>query len=183
MADQIVKLVVSKVWHDTDQKGTEWVYVKGRNTADDSGFQQRTFAQWKGKATKNAETLDSLSSGDYVELGITEKGTFKNLTSVARIQGEAPPANTNTDYQAKGSGSSYSGGMSSNRGAEIARSVALKAAVDFVGGADSADVETVIAHARAFEAYLTGTDQIEDNVTQADLDKPGEPTAANDIPF
>jgi hypothetical protein len=143
MSEQ-VKVVVSKVWHQDDAKGTEWVYISGRNTADNSGYQTRTFAQYKGKATKTAEALDALNAGDYVLLNLKQNGKFLNLQSVVVLT-ETPPADTSDGGSApsgapKSTGGGYQkkGSMSkaewaakdAKKEASIARSVALKEAVN-----------------------------------------------------
>jgi hypothetical protein len=203
MSEQ-VKVVVSKVWHQDDAKGTEWVYISGRNTADNSGYQTRTFAQYKGKATKTAEALDALNAGDYVLLNLKQNGKFLNLQSVVVLT-ETPPADT-SGGSASGGGSSApatSGGGYQKKGsmskaewaakdakkeASIARSVALKEAVNLGIAQQMYDPDEIIVLARHLADFLindagrvvdgepvvqTGNNQVDD---------PGV-TEDDDIPF
>jgi hypothetical protein len=197
MSEQ-VKVVVSKVWHQDDAKGTEWVYISGRNTADNSGYQTRTFAQYKGKATKTAEALDALNAGDYVLLNLKQNGKFLNLQSVVVLT-ETPPADTSDGGSAPsgapkstgGGGYQKKGSMSKAEWAEkdakkessIARSVALKAAVDYVN-CDESGPQDVIDIAVKFEEYLlNGLRQPGDEQpAKTDADVPAD-VEDDDIPF
>jgi len=201
-----VKLVVSKVWSETI-KGTEWVYIKGRNTADDSGFQTRTFAEYKGNATKTAEALYGCKNGDYVELGMKKNGKYLNLDTVTKLDEEAPENTKPQESKGKssgGSGSGYSGGgggsnkmskaewaaKDAKKEASIARSVALKEAVNVALAQQVFDTDEIIDISVAFEGYLlkgrrtVGDEPATENVpTNTGSDDTPPDHGDDDIPF
>lgn len=123
----------------------------------------------------------ALKAGDRVELTFVRNGRFQNLDAVTKIAGSAPAP-------AASSGSGGGGWSGGGRRDDpettqrIARAVALKAAVDFVGvmvtngvytktSAKPDNLENEVDRlARDFEGYLTLNDDMADMV--ADFDQP-----------
>jgi hypothetical protein len=172
-----VQVRVKNVNANAKQGSYDAVEITGYDATNSKGFKKKFFATKKdGSATKNAETAYTLNENDWCEITMDDT-SYKNVQTIKKIAQPAgvtaPPAN---------SGGGRKGGYNNpQKDASIARSVALKAAVDFVGGSDSADVETVIEHAKAFEAYLLDKDV---NDPRPDSDPAeGSDDAVDDIPF
>ena len=138
-----------------------YVEITGYNETDGKGFKKRFFATKKdGTATKNAETADALNKDDWAEFMLDDT-SYNNVQTLKKI---AAPANATAPAQA-GSTPAPAGGAPKMSKADwavkdqaknesIARSVALKAAVDFMSGNGETDSEVVIDKAVEFEAYL-----------------------------
>lgn len=94
-------------------------------------------------------TLKDCAKGDWLELSFEKKGQYTNLVAVAKIQ--APSGASLPAKEFKGRQDDPETQL------RIARSVALKAAVDFVGGLAAKDktFDNVMEWAKGFEVYLT----------------------------
>ena len=111
--------------------------------------------------------LGEFGIGDDVEVSLTQKGKFWNVTSITKPSAEliekVKNSGSNSNYGPK---NSSSGGMSKEEWAakdiktqaSIARSVALKAAIEFRGGTAKMTEEKLIDSAKKFMPFLMGDD-------------------------
>jgi len=160
-----VNVRINTVQHTSQVSSTgnnlNYVEITGYNETDGKGFKKRFFATKKdGTATKNAETADALNKDDWCEI-VLDDTSYKNVQTLKKI---AAPANATAPEQTGTTSASntVANKMSkadwakkdSAKNESIARSVALKAAVDFMAGSGETDSEVVIDKAVEFEAYL-----------------------------
>jgi hypothetical protein len=159
-----VQVKVNTVNHttQTSNAGNELNYVEitGFDSTNNKGFKKRFFATKKdGTATKNAETADTLNQDDWIEITLDDT-SYHNVQTLKKIQEPAgmtaPSQGSTASGNPKGSGGSK-GGYKGNPAKDkaIARSVALKAAVDFSNPVEDG-VDEVLAKAQIFEEYLMG---------------------------
>lgn len=117
-----------------------------------------------GNQTDLISQLNAVQVGDWVDLGFVQKGKYQNLDSIMKASGPAPSP-------APSSPQPYTGGGGINKSDEIARAVALKAAVDIMtaraanGGLSAANLKKpdainieLVQHARAVLPFLKGED-------------------------
>lgn len=173
-----------------------YVEITGFNETESKGFKKRFFSTKKdGTATKNAETADTLNKDDWIEI-VLDDTSYHNVQTLRKI---AAPANATAPSQAGqpvGVGTVAGNKMSKAdwalkdkaKNESIARSVALKAAVDFMAGAGETDADVVIDKAVEFEAYLlNGRRQPGDENTVTETAANGNtvttPVEDDDIPF
>lgn len=127
------------------------------------------------------QILQTLKPGDSVELGFTQNGKYKNLSSVEKIDGPSPVANPTAPNM---TGGSYQKN-DDETALRIARSVALKAAADVVNGVAGIAFETVhteiIGLARHFEKYLTLDDSDPDDFKQETFEDSIEANSKDDV--
>lgn len=160
-----VNVRVNTIQHTTQQSQAgntlNYIEITGFNETDNKGFKKRFFSTKKdGTATKNAETADSLNKDDWIEI-VLDDTSYHNVQTLKKI---AAPANASAPSQAGqpvGVGTVAGNKMSKGdwaakdkaKNASIARSVALKAAVDFLNPAENGP-QDVIDMAVEFEGYL-----------------------------
>lgn len=162
-----VNVKINTVQHTTfvSNAGNTLNYVEatGFNATDNKGFKKRCFATKKdGTATKNAETLDALNQDDWAEFTLDDT-SYQNIQTVRKIQepaGMSIPSQKPTHTAGKGGARTYKADPKKTQ--SIARSVALKAAVEYgIGrGLKKGDdnVASILDVARRFEEYLNPTD-------------------------
>jgi len=190
-----VNVRINTVQHTSQVSSTgsnlNYVEITGYNETDGKGFKKRFFATKKdGTATKNAETADALNKDDWAEF-VLDDTSYKNVQTLKKI---AAPANATAPSQADSAPASGGGNTKMSKAdwakkdeaknESIARSVALKAAVDFMAGNGETDTDVVIDIAVAFEGYLLNGRRVpgSDSVP-APTDADATPVEDDDIPF
>jgi hypothetical protein len=161
-----VQVKVNTVTHTTQQSkaGNDLNYVEitGFDAAAGKGFKKRCFATKKdGTATKNAETADSLSQNDWVEITMDDS-SYKNIQTIKKI---AEPAGMSAPDQSEGKATTSQPASSPAKSTkafrttgQLNREKALDAALKYLtirGIKDGVDnVGSTLDVARRFEDYL-----------------------------
>lgn len=161
-----VQVKVNTINHttQTSKAGNELNYVEitGFDSTNNKGFKKRFFSTKKdGTATKNAETADALKQDDWIEITLDDT-SYANVQTLKKInepagmtapsQSSAASGNPKTTA-GKGGARKYT--PDPEKAKAIARSVALKAAVEFSNPTETG-VDDVLQVAAEFEKYLLG---------------------------
>lgn len=160
---QTVQVKVNTVNHttQTSNAGNELNYVEitGFDATNSKGFKKRFFATKKdGTATMNAEKADSLNQDDWIEITLDDT-SYHNVQTLKKIQEPAGMTSPSQSSAAAGNPKTTKRTYKPDpeKAKSIARSVALKAAVDFAcNSSDTTTVDDVIVVADRFELYLAG---------------------------
>lgn len=114
-------------------------------------------------------TILTLTAGDRVDLSFIQKGSYSNLSAVAKVEGEVAPVPT-TAGEALAQPMKPKADVWAVKDEKIARAVALKASVELTAGSVTAAqlkkpetlTTNVVALAKMFMNYLTLQDNKEE---------------------
>ena len=155
---------------DTNEKigNNDAVKITGKRLDGEGEWSRKIFSDNK----ELRKQLGEFGIGDDIEVSLTQKGKFWNVTSITRPSAELIEKVKNggsnygpKNYSSEGGGAK-SGGTSKEEWAakdiktqaSIARSVALKAAIEFRGDAPKMTEEKLIDFAKKFMPFLMGDD-------------------------
>lgn len=194
-------------------KNLQYVQITGYCHDTKKGFKKQFFATTQdGKATKMAEQAYGFSKGDWVNITMDDS-SFKNVTQIlaadqpadfdeSMTQGGGGNSGGGGGYQKKSYGGGGKNQMSkeewaakdAKKEASIARSVALKEAVNLMGvvGVKKGDnnVDRALSIAKEFVLFLTNTSETAEPASPPANNRPADQTPAgdpgpgdDDIPF
>jgi hypothetical protein len=139
--------------------------IVGTRIDDDSTWKKSFFAD--NRELRNQ--LEEFGIGDTINVKMEQEGKFWNIKGIFEADdGLIAKAQENANKYTKPAGGNATGGMKAyapksyaadpNKDAQIARAVALKAAIEFLGGKAKMTEEKLVESAKKFMPFLLDKD-------------------------